>query len=105
MAFSEVAEFLCHQVVLFACCPGLRERRKLAYAGQVTVAMAVHGKKGELVSGPDVRSMGVAEDRSFSLDEFLDALADEGVAAGQQLEVQVPVLLPEAPVRLHPCLS
>ena len=28
-ASSEVAEFLCHQVVLFACCPGLRERRKL----------------------------------------------------------------------------
>ena len=63
----------------------MRERRKLAYAGQVTVAMAVHGKKGELVSGPDVRSMGVAEDRSFSLDEFLDALADEAERAFDRL--------------------
>lgn len=63
----------------------MRERRKLAYAGQVTVAMAVHGKKGELVSGPDVRSMGVAEDRSLSLDEFLDALADEAERAFDRL--------------------
>lgn len=63
----------------------MRERRKLAYAGQVTVAMAVHGKKGELVSGPDVRAMGVAEDRSFSLDEFLDALADEAERAFDRL--------------------
>lgn len=63
----------------------MRERRKLAYAGQVTVAMAVHGKKGELVSGPDVRSMGVAEDRSFSLDEFLGALADQAERAFDRL--------------------
>ncbi|MED5550535.1 MAG: ribonuclease J [Pseudomonadota bacterium] len=63
----------------------MRERRKLAYAGQVTVAMAVHGKKGELVSGPDVRAMGVAEDRSLSLEEFLDALADEAERAFDRL--------------------
>jgi len=59
----------------------MRERRKLAYAGQVTVAMAVNTKKGELLSGPDVRAMGVAEDKMLSLEEFLDALADEAERA------------------------
>ncbi|MEA1942848.1 MAG: ribonuclease J [Pseudomonadota bacterium] len=59
----------------------MRERRKLSYAGQVTVAMAVKVKKGELVSGPDVRSMGVAEDKAMPLDDFLDALADEAERA------------------------
>ncbi|MCR9266697.1 MAG: ribonuclease J [Alphaproteobacteria bacterium] len=54
----------------------MRERRKLAYAGEITVAMAV-SRKGELLSGPDLRCMGVAEDANLSNEEFMDALADE----------------------------
>jgi len=65
----------------------MRERRKLAYGGQVTVAMAVNGK-GELVAGPDVRAQGVAEDRSMPLDDFLDALADEAERAFDRLSAR-----------------
>ncbi|WP_300543045.1 ribonuclease J [Maricaulis sp.] len=65
----------------------MRERRKLAYAGQVTVALAVN-RKGDLVAGPDVRAMGVAEDALLSLDEFLDALADEAERAFDRLSVR-----------------
>lgn len=62
----------------------MRERRKLAYAGQITVALAV-SQKGEIVSGPDVRAMGVAEDAHLSLDDFLDALADEAERTYERL--------------------
>lgn len=62
----------------------MRERRKLAYAGQITVALAV-SQKGEIVSGPDVRAMGVAEDAHLSLDDFLDTLADEAERTYERL--------------------
>ena len=62
----------------------MRERRKLAYAGQITVALAV-SQKGEIISGPDVRAMGVAEDADLSLDDFLDALADEAERTYERL--------------------
>ena len=65
----------------------MRERRKLAYGGQVTVAMAVNDK-GELVAGPDVRAQGVAEDRALPLDDFLDALADEAERAFDRLSAR-----------------
>ena len=54
----------------------MRERRKLAYAGEITVAMAV-SRKGELLAGPDLRCMGVPEDANLSNEDFMDALADE----------------------------
>jgi len=62
----------------------MRERRKLAYAGQITVALAV-SQKGEIVSGPDVRAMGVAEDAHLGLDDFLDTLADEAERTYERL--------------------
>ncbi len=62
----------------------MRERRKLAYAGEVTVAMAV-SRKGELLSGPDLRSMGIPEDANLSNEEFMDALADEAERAYDRL--------------------
>lgn len=58
----------------------IRERRKLAHAGQVTLSLAV-SEKGEIVSGPEVRFQGVPEDAETSLDDFADALADEAERA------------------------
>nr|WP_291842553.1 ribonuclease J [Maricaulis sp.] len=58
----------------------MRERRKLAHAGQVTLAMAV-SEKGEIISGPEVRLQGVPEDAETSLDDFADAMADEAERA------------------------
>jgi ribonuclease J len=62
----------------------MRERRKLAHAGQVTLSMAV-SEKGEIVSGPEVRLQGVPEDDNMSLDDFADAMADEAERAFDRL--------------------
>ncbi len=62
----------------------MRERRKLAHAGQVTLSMAV-SEKGEIVSGPEVRLQGVPEDENMSLDDFADAMADEAERAFDRL--------------------
>lgn len=62
----------------------MRERRKLAHAGQITVAMAID-EAGELVSGPEVRAQGIAEDRDLPLDDFLEALADEAERAHDRM--------------------
>jgi len=62
----------------------MRERRKLAHAGQVTLSMAV-SEKGEIVSGPEVRLQGVPEDDNMSLDDFADAMADEDERAFDRL--------------------
>ena len=60
---------------------GLRLRRKMAYAGHVSVSMVVNGK-GRIISGPEPRISGFAEGRGGSvLDELLDAVADEAEAA------------------------
>lgn len=53
----------------------MRERRKMAYAGAISLAMAVSGK-GEIVSGPDLRALGVPDSGDNDIEEFLDALAD-----------------------------
>lgn len=62
----------------------IRERRKLAYGGAISVAMAVSGK-GEIVSGPDIRALGVPDTGGEALDEFLDALADVAERAFSKL--------------------
>jgi len=60
---------------------GLRLRRKMAYAGHVSVSMVVNGK-GRIISGPEPRISGFPEGRGGSvLDELLDAVADEAEAA------------------------
>ena len=58
----------------------IRERRRLAFAGHLTVAVTVD-PQGDLVAGPDLRAVGVAETYEFDLDAFLDALEDAAEAA------------------------
>nr|WP_233245733.1 ribonuclease J [Marinicauda salina] len=53
----------------------IRERRRLAFAGHLTVVATVD-PQGDLVSGPELRAVGVAESYEFDLDAFLDALED-----------------------------
>lgn len=64
--------------------PSMRERRKLAYAGMISVAIAISGK-GEIVSGPDIRALGIPDCADNELDVFLDALADSAERAIAQL--------------------
>jgi len=53
----------------------MRERRRLSWAGFITVALAVT-EKGELVSGPEIRAAGLPEDDDMSIEAFHDALAE-----------------------------
>ena len=53
----------------------LRERRHAASNGVLHVCIALDGK-GRIVSGPDVRSLGMPGDKANSLTDALDALAD-----------------------------
>ncbi|MGP1276175.1 MAG: ribonuclease J, partial [Caulobacterales bacterium] len=62
----------------------MRERRKLAYGGAIAVALAV-SPKGDIVSGPDIRALGVPDGEDNDMDEFLDALADAAERAFGQL--------------------
>ncbi|MFC2924517.1 MULTISPECIES: ribonuclease J [Hyphobacterium] len=62
----------------------MRERRKLSFAGYIGVALAVDGA-GKLVSGPDVRTAGLPEDREYSVEDFLDGLADAAERAFERL--------------------
>ena len=59
-------------VIVSADDDGLRERKKMAYAGHISVSLAYKGRK--LISGPDVRLAGFPYGKH---DEHLDALADE----------------------------
>ena len=52
-------------------------RRKMAYAGLVSVSMVVNSK-GRIVSGPEPRISGFPEGKNGAvMDELLDAVADE----------------------------
>lgn len=62
----------------------MRERRKLAFAGHIAISLAITNG-GELVAGPDVRAVGVAESRDYPLDRFLDDLADAAEQAFERL--------------------
>ncbi len=53
----------------------MRERRKLAHTGMVALALTID-KKGHLLSGPDIRGVGLAETEDYPIDDFLDDLAD-----------------------------
>ncbi len=53
----------------------LRERRHAAANGVLHVCIALDGR-GRVVSGPDVRSLGMPGDKANSLTDALDALAD-----------------------------
>ncbi|MCR9128377.1 MAG: ribonuclease J [Alphaproteobacteria bacterium] len=52
----------------------LKERKRLSFAGHVTVATVLAG--GDRLGAVDVRAMGVPETDEFDLDDMLDALAE-----------------------------
>ena len=51
----------------------MRDRRKLAWGGHVSMALAVDDR-GKLVSGPDAKSVGLPDVKEFPLEDFLDAM-------------------------------
>ncbi|KAA5805525.1 ribonuclease J [Alkalicaulis satelles] len=57
----------------------MRERRKLASAGHITVAAVL--RDGDLQSGLDLRAMGVPDQPDYDLDELLDDLAEAAETA------------------------
>ena len=60
--------------------PSMRERRKMSWSGVVSVAMAIDSR-GRIVSGPDIRTVGLPEEPGTDLEDFLDELADAAEAA------------------------
>jgi ribonuclease J len=64
---------------------GIRERRSMAFAGHVTVAMVIDGQGG-LVSGPDVRVLGLPETRELTEDHWFDLIADTAESAFDRLK-------------------
>ncbi len=58
----------------------LKERRHAAFNGALTVSVVLDAK-GKLVSGPQVRSLGLPGDEEYPLDDALDDLADEAEQA------------------------
>ena len=58
----------------------LRERRHAAYNGVLTVSVALD-RRGKIVSGPQVRALGLPTDEDYPLDDVLDDLADEAEQA------------------------
>ncbi len=58
----------------------LKERRHAAFNGALTVSVVLDAK-GKLVSGPQVRSLGLPGDEEYPLDDSLDDLADEAEQA------------------------
>jgi ribonuclease J len=69
----------------------LRERRHAAFNGIVAVSVALDGRS-RIVSGPQVRALGLPADDENAMDDILDELADEAEAAlkrlkGDQLEL------------------
>ncbi len=58
----------------------LRERKKVAFNGQITIAVALDDG-GKIVDGPDVRAYGLPDPAGFPLEGFLDDAADEAERA------------------------
>ncbi|WP_421791516.1 ribonuclease J [Hyphobacterium sp.] len=63
------------RVVAEAESAAMRERRSMAYAGHVTVAMVIDGQ-GSLISGPDVRALGLPENEKLTESDWLDSIAE-----------------------------
>jgi ribonuclease J len=69
----------------------LRERRHAAFNGVVAVSVALDGR-GQIVSGPQVRALGLPTDEDYPLEDVLDDLAEEAEQAlgrlkGEQREL------------------
>jgi ribonuclease J len=58
----------------------LRERRHAAYNGMIAVSVALDGR-GRLVSGPQVRALGLPSSEDEPLEDVLDHLAEEAEQA------------------------
>ncbi|WP_271069010.1 ribonuclease J [Caulobacter sp. NIBR1757] len=58
----------------------LKQRRHAAFNGALTVSVVLDAK-GKLVSGPQVRALGLPGDEEYPLDDALDDLADEAEQA------------------------
>ncbi|RYH08253.1 MAG: ribonuclease J, partial [Alphaproteobacteria bacterium] len=63
----------------------LRERRHAAYNGVLTVAIALDAK-GRIVSGPQVRAIGLPSDADDPLEDLLDEVADDVEVALKKLK-------------------
>ncbi|HET6970392.1 MAG TPA: ribonuclease J [Phenylobacterium sp.] len=63
----------------------LRERRHAAFNGVVAVSVALDGKS-RIVSGPQVRALGLPTEDQDHLDDVLDELADAAEAALKRLK-------------------
>jgi ribonuclease J len=66
----------------------MRERKKLARDGAVTVTLAVSGKKHSIVSGPEVRIVGLAAEDERKTDQALEDLAEAAENAYAKLSNQ-----------------
>ncbi len=58
----------------------LRERRHAAFNGVLAASVALDGR-GRIVSGPQIRALGLPADEDYPLDEMLDDLAEEAEKA------------------------
>ncbi len=63
----------------------LRERRHAAFNGVVAVSVVLDGRN-RIVSGPQVRALGLPTDEDYPLDEVLGDLADEAAQAVKRLK-------------------
>ncbi len=63
----------------------LRERRHAAFNGVVAVSLVLDGR-GKIVSGPQVRGMGMPTDADYPLEDAMDDLADEAEQAFHRLK-------------------
>ena len=63
----------------------LRERRHAAFNGVIVVSVVLDGR-GKIVSGPQVRALGLPTEDDDALDDVLDDLADEAEAALKRLK-------------------
>jgi ribonuclease J len=63
----------------------LRERRHAAFNGMLAVSIVLDGRN-KIVSGPQVRGIGLTGDEEYSLDDALDDLAEEAETAYKKLD-------------------
>ncbi|PZR31837.1 ribonuclease J [Caulobacter segnis] len=63
----------------------LRERRHAAFNGMLAVSIVLDGRN-KIVSGPQVRGIGLTGDDEYSLDDALDDLCEEAETAYKKLD-------------------